>query len=267
MFPPTSLTTQLLVAASFSIQHGLAAPIARENANTQADYSFSFPAAAAAPLVDVMDISPDSSSSSTTMPPPTSTTSQQSITSSPSPTTTWMPNFLVDPMTAKPNPIFVNPNGQNILISSAPSASPTTATTSTNQTSTVNNLPVVTFIVPGQTTTVTSVVSPSPTVYSTVTVSVTQSPVVVVVTSTLSPSQAQSPSPSSSQPAGTPAPVPAQPPAPAPPTADASKAPVVATYYPDWTADKILPEQVDFSRFDWVDFGSLNSPAISRYPN
>lgn len=31
--------------------------------------------------------------------------------------------------------------------------------------------------------------------------------------------------------------------------------PIVATYYADWTGDQLTPEQVDFDRFDWVDFG------------
>ncbi|KAF9515875.1 glycoside hydrolase family 18 protein [Hydnum rufescens UP504] len=30
--------------------------------------------------------------------------------------------------------------------------------------------------------------------------------------------------------------------------------PVVATYYPDWAFESMAPEQVDFARFDWVDF-------------
>ena len=35
--------------------------------------------------------------------------------------------------------------------------------------------------------------------------------------------------------------------------------PVIATYYPDWAYESMTPEQVDFTRFDWVDFGSPSS--------
>jgi hypothetical protein len=36
----------------------------------------------------------------------------------------------------------------------------------------------------------------------------------------------------------------------------AGKGFLVATYWPDWTSDVLPPEQVDFDRFDWVDYGS-----------
>ena len=34
-----------------------------------------------------------------------------------------------------------------------------------------------------------------------------------------------------------------------------SKVPLVAGYYPDWAEAEMKPEDVDFSRLDWVDFG------------
>ncbi|KAG8810704.1 hypothetical protein FRC17_002818 [Serendipita sp. 399] len=30
---------------------------------------------------------------------------------------------------------------------------------------------------------------------------------------------------------------------------------VVSTYYPDWAASELPPENIDFKRFNWVDFG------------
>jgi hypothetical protein len=39
------------------------------------------------------------------------------------------------------------------------------------------------------------------------------------------------------------------------------KGPIVAAYYPDWAEQQLTPENVDFSRFDWVDFGT-HIPAI-----
>lgn len=30
--------------------------------------------------------------------------------------------------------------------------------------------------------------------------------------------------------------------------------PIVAAYYPDWASSVITPEQIDYSRFDWIDF-------------
>lgn len=52
------------------------------------------------------------------------------------------------------------------------------------------------------------------------------------------------------------------------PEATSSSAPIVAAYYPDWTAADLPPEMVDFDRLDWLDFGRLSSccPDI-LYPN
>ncbi|KZS97652.1 glycoside hydrolase [Sistotremastrum niveocremeum HHB9708] len=49
---------------------------------------------------------------------------------------------------------------------------------------------------------------------------------------------------------------------PVPPLASSSPAaspspsskPLVAAYYADWTADDLAPENIDFTRFDWIDF-------------
>lgn len=30
--------------------------------------------------------------------------------------------------------------------------------------------------------------------------------------------------------------------------------PLVMAYYPDWAADKLAPEDIDFDRFDWIDY-------------
>lgn len=55
-----------------------------------------------------------------------------------------------------------------------------------------------------------------------------------------------------------------------PPSSGASKspqaskppAPMVMAYYPDWAASSFPPEQVDFKRFDWIDFAfALPGPA------
>jgi len=40
--------------------------------------------------------------------------------------------------------------------------------------------------------------------------------------------------------------------------------PIVAAYYPDWGASVLPPENVDFNRFDWIDFGVLASEHPSR---
>jgi chitinase len=34
--------------------------------------------------------------------------------------------------------------------------------------------------------------------------------------------------------------------------------PIVVAYYPDWGASSLSPEEVDFGRLDWIDFGSGN---------
>ncbi|KAF8318164.1 glycoside hydrolase [Clavulina sp. PMI_390] len=41
---------------------------------------------------------------------------------------------------------------------------------------------------------------------------------------------------------------------PAPVATGNPSTPVLATYYADWTSSDLLPEQIDFGRFDWVDF-------------
>ncbi|TDL29460.1 glycoside hydrolase [Rickenella mellea] len=52
-------------------------------------------------------------------------------------------------------------------------------------------------------------------------------------------SSAATPSPSTFTPAVTATPLPST---------------VIAAYYPDWAADTLSPEQIDFSRYNWVDF-------------
>ncbi|QRV73087.1 chitinase [Ceratobasidium sp. AG-Ba] len=44
---------------------------------------------------------------------------------------------------------------------------------------------------------------------------------------------------------------------------DNENKPVMATYYPDWTADEFPPEKVDFNRFAWIDF-AFAVPDASR---
>jgi hypothetical protein len=101
------------------------------------------------------------------------------------------------------------------------------------------------------------------TIFRTVTEVMTAPPVVVIVTSTLqtatptslvslpSSQTVGSSSATSGTSSATPPPVPANGTSRAPLTN-----PVVATYYPDWAFESMAPEQVDFARFDWVDFGS-----------
>lgn len=33
-----------------------------------------------------------------------------------------------------------------------------------------------------------------------------------------------------------------------------AEVPLVMAYYPDWAADKLAPEDIDFDRFDWIDY-------------
>ena len=45
------------------------------------------------------------------------------------------------------------------------------------------------------------------------------------------------------------------------PTADSGR-PMVAAYYPDWVSWQLSPEQINWSKFDWVDFGEHLSSLI-----
>lgn len=42
-----------------------------------------------------------------------------------------------------------------------------------------------------------------------------------------------------------------------------SPGPIVAAYYPDWTASQLSPEMVDFNRLDWIDFGQSCLPFLA----
>jgi hypothetical protein len=45
---------------------------------------------------------------------------------------------------------------------------------------------------------------------------------------------------------------------PGPPASNPStKRPMVGGYYTSWTAEEFPPEQLDFSRYDWIDYGEL----------
>lgn len=43
-------------------------------------------------------------------------------------------------------------------------------------------------------------------------------------------------------------------PDPSPAESAFSTTPLAMAYYPDWAGESLLPEDVDFSRFDWIDF-------------
>lgn len=47
------------------------------------------------------------------------------------------------------------------------------------------------------------------------------------------------------------------------PTADSGR-PMVAAYYPDWVSWQLSPEQINWSKFDWVDFGESHQHSFSQ---
>lgn len=42
---------------------------------------------------------------------------------------------------------------------------------------------------------------------------------------------------------------------------------VVAAYYADWASNQLSPEEVDFGRFNWIDFGQCNSNGRANLAN
>jgi hypothetical protein len=240
------LFVPLLATALVAASKSLAAPLSHSG-----DYDL--------PLARDSSTQPEPSSQQN-FKPPSSTTYQHVPREAATPSAKWLPNFYLTPELGSLVPVYADPDGQNILLGvPAPTLAPASSILASDPAGTALDQPMATQSVvplaahPLQAT-ITALAEPSiSTVYATVTVAITEAPVVVVVTSTVDSIQAVKPSSSTAVPSETPL---------GNPISSSgnvsSETPVVAAYYPDWTSESMVPEQIDFKRFDWVDFGEIH---------